>query len=727
MAYPASVTTFTTKSNGGTIDASHVNDLQTEVNAIEDGLINGLSHDLIPTTNSTRDIGSVTKRWRSGYFSSLSVNAIASSLVEIEGALRLHSTNSTNYWSLASDTASDLVFTPVSGEDVHLSGASLELDDSESLTLGTGKDATVLFNATDLVIDYDALNAGTTDFRIQENGTNMFVILTGGEASLTGGLVVGTSGKTLRVNSGEAGGTPSGDFILENASATNLTIASTDANSAIINLYSPSSQAFIRYNFSTFAVASDVDVLSFGTVNTEAMRITSGQLVGINCDGGAGGDDPQSLLDVRGDAGAPGILTLSTKETTVIDGDVLGRINFQAPLEADGGDSILVSASIWAEADATFSATVNQTDMVFALGSSEAAVERMRLEHTGSLTVGTTLYVDNGSTFVGVGVDTPLEALHVRTAGASDQNLHLSAAATGTIATRNNANSAYTGMLIDGLTLGLNTLSTGDVNIGGVLVSIGDTANTNMTIGLTINQGASADQIIAYKGALSTGLTTAVIGVDVETDDFYIAEQTTAGNGGLYEKILAESTEAFPGMCEVYGGAPATTDTSGSLSSMNWFVAQHDGANGLTDMAANSNAFSWGEISSAPARLTRMLLKADDGELHLGNTTLVALDDHDDISLIRAMQFEQSGGQGMSPTPWNTEDYGVPPFPHQALMDVGVLGEKDDEGFCLMRVQPTFALCLGGIWQNHVKVETLKRDLQAQINELQDRLRLLEA
>lgn len=41
-SYPNSAKSFTTKSNGGTIDASHVNDLQLEVSAIETDLINGL-------------------------------------------------------------------------------------------------------------------------------------------------------------------------------------------------------------------------------------------------------------------------------------------------------------------------------------------------------------------------------------------------------------------------------------------------------------------------------------------------------------------------------------------------------------------------------------------------------------------------------------------------------------------------------------------------------------
>ncbi len=81
------------------------------------------------------------------------------------------------------------------------------------------------------------------------------------------------------------------------------------------------------------------------------------------------------------------LLTLQTSDTTVADGDVLGALQFQAPSEADGSDAITVAASIVAEADATFSATANNTDLVFKLGTSGAATEKMRLTHEGGLTL----------------------------------------------------------------------------------------------------------------------------------------------------------------------------------------------------------------------------------------------------------------------------------------------------------------------------------------------------
>ena len=64
----------------------------------------------------------------------------------------------------------------------------------------------------------------------------------------------------------------------------------------------------------------------------------------------------RSELEIRGGLVSPGTLLLSTAEPSVVDGNKLGQIDFQAPVDSAGTDSILVGASIWAEADDTFAA-----------------------------------------------------------------------------------------------------------------------------------------------------------------------------------------------------------------------------------------------------------------------------------------------------------------------------------------------------------------------------------
>ena len=80
-------------------------------------------------------------------------------------------------------------------------------------------------------------------------------------------------------------------------------------------------------------------------------------------------------------------LSFKTSETTVVDGDVLGKIEWSAPNESDGSDAAEVAASIVAEADATFTTTANNTDLVFKLGTSGAATEKARLTHEGNLVI----------------------------------------------------------------------------------------------------------------------------------------------------------------------------------------------------------------------------------------------------------------------------------------------------------------------------------------------------
>lgn len=237
------------------------------------------------------------------------------------------------------------------------------------------------------------------------------------------------------------------------------------------------------------------------------------------------------------------------------------------------------------------------------------------------------------------------------------------------------------------------------------IVGIGDTSHAGMTTGLVVNQGEADNHILALKSSdVATGLTSIVLGTDVETDDFLTINKTNPTGGGAWIQVLGTTGQATPFALDTWGGAPATTDTSGSLAAQNFFVGQHDGANADVDMAADSNAFAWGEIDSSNARLTRMLLKADDGELHLGNTTLVALDTEDDVMLVRALQRETSGGRGILPTLYDPEN---PMQDYQKLRELGLVGEKDAEGFYLFPLQKRLALYEGAIWQTYTRMMTL--------------------
>jgi hypothetical protein len=127
--------------------------------------------------------------------------------------------------------------------------------------------------------------------------------------------------------------------------------------------------------------------------NALAMTIDSSERVGI------GTAAPAAQLDVQGPAGtgtaSAGVLRLSTAELTVVDNDQVGRIDFIAPLESSGTDSILVGASIYGEAEATFAVDDNSTALVFATGTTAAATERMRINRHGNVGIGNAGTFDN--------------------------------------------------------------------------------------------------------------------------------------------------------------------------------------------------------------------------------------------------------------------------------------------------------------------------------------------
>jgi hypothetical protein len=241
-------------------------------------------------------------------------------------------------------------------EVLTLSGAAatftvpIDLADNVQIQFGDADDASIKWDATNL-----AIAAGSADVKITASN----VIPATNDGSALG--VSGTAWSDLFLASGSVVDFHAGDVTLTHSSNT-LTVAG-------------------------------------GTLATAALTAAGTVTVGVDDTGydvkffgaAAGAfslwDEDQNRLEIRGaTAAGAGTLRLSTGELTVEDGDKLGQIDFVAPVEESGTDAILVGASIYAEADATFAADNNSTDLIFATGASEAADERMRIDSDGAVT-----------------------------------------------------------------------------------------------------------------------------------------------------------------------------------------------------------------------------------------------------------------------------------------------------------------------------------------------------
>ena len=155
---------------------------------------------------------------------------------------------------------------------------------------------------------------------------------------------------------------------------------------------------------------------------------------------------------------------------------------------------------------------------------------------------------------------------------------------------------------------------------------VGDTANTNMTQGLTLNQGAADNQILVarssdVKHVLTSLPTSAIIaGQAVFTDDFFTVGKVSAANGGVTMQFLAKAAIAAPANFIAFGGSGDNTKSTSGVGAYNFFASSHDGANGFVNMAANANLMAVsGRVGGA--NVTRWILDAEGDTWQTGGAT----------------------------------------------------------------------------------------------------------
>jgi len=160
------------------------------------------------------------------------------------------------------------------------------------------------------------------------------------------------------------------------------------------------------------------------------------------------------------------------------------------------------------------------------------------------------------------------------------------------------------------------------------IVFVNDSANAGMTIGLTINQGASDNEIIAFKSSdIAHGVTT-----QAETNTFGLIRKADAASGGVQIMSFTEGTYALAPLSIV-----TTADTTKTTTSVGVVVFDNYLKSGTsaTSIGANGNLLVVRDQSTA-----RFILDAD-GDSHQDvGTAWTNFDSHDDAKVLNALAVE---------------------------------------------------------------------------------------
>ena len=336
-----------------------------------------------------------------------------------------------------------------------------------------------------------------------------------------------------------------------------------------------------------------------------------------------------------------GKILLATALTDINANDVLGKIDFQAPLEAGGTDAIAIAASIQAVAQATFTSSVNSTDLLFMTGDSEAATEKFRMTSQGELGVGGANYGSSGDVLTSGGAGsapswaTPTTGdITGVTAGVGLSGGGSSGSVTVTLdlselssVTPANGDSLAT-IDSDGSTEQLTTVA----NLATLFAGDGLTASSSvMALDLTSNGGL---EISSNKLQVATGISqydVAQFAASVADDDF-LRIDGTAVEGRSASEVLSDIS-----------AAPAAGDsnivTTGALDSGS--ITSGFGAidNGTSNIRTATITAETAVVPDAASGATLGTTSLEWGHVYIGDDQKIYLGDGQDVSL----EYDEDG------------------------------------------------------------------------------------
>lgn len=225
-----------------------------------------------------------------------------------------------------------------------------------------------------------------------------------------------------------------------------------------------------------------------------------------------------------------------------------------------------------------------------------------------------------------------------------------------------------------------------DGNVNGIFFDgtsgalfLNDSSNANMTVGLTINQGTSDNEILAFRSTtdVAHGLVQRV-----ETTIYGAVRKTNPTGGGVTFDSVAEDDVGVTVNYQVraVGGTASTTHTTAGRALVEFLVEEHDGADGLANVTADGNIFAVRRRSGG-SNLTAFLIDMEGGVFWDDNTAGTAaqlqgvLDGEDDAALCRAYDMTRAP-DGVIRDEWDK----FVKYNEDDLLRTGILGGPLAEG-----------------------------------------------
>jgi len=173
-------------------------------------------------------------------------------------------------------------------------------------------------------------------------------------------------------------------------------------------------------------------------------------------------------------------------------------------------------------------------------------------------------------------------------------------------------------------------------NYLGALLYVNETANSMMTKGITINQAAADDEILAFKSSDVSHSFTSL----AETDTFGHFMKASSSYGGLRVRGYKESSSAAEPYKAVliYGALGETADTVSTASGHGVIVLDANVTDGSTGVTAVASA---GNLLTVENNGTTVFIIKGNGDYYYDGTGS-AFDEFDDVMLCRALDITLS-------------------------------------------------------------------------------------